>query len=161
MTRICVLSHSCQHSAQIRASMSAPSEPGSPTLPAPSRSWPHRAQTTIATRSSYKRVSPKPADPADRRVSEKRAGDHVLHRDRAERPAVGALFGAIAEDGATPVVDRGDPFQHQIFRVARVPYEHDLPHPWGTRELGHDDPVARRERGLHAPARHGDAMKQG
>src|SRR5205814_98342 len=35
MTRICVLSHSFQHSAQIRASISAPSEPGSPTFPAP------------------------------------------------------------------------------------------------------------------------------
>src|SRR5437773_9815742 len=102
MTRICVLSHSFQHSAQIRASISAPSEPGSPTFPAPSRSWPHRAQTTTATRSSYKRPSPKPADSPDRGVPEKGAADHVPKRHRAERPAIGALFGAVPKNGAGP-----------------------------------------------------------
>src|SRR5205814_8701351 len=97
MTRICVLSHSFQHSAQIRASISAPSEPGSPTVPAPSRSWPHRAQTTVATRSVYKRASPKPADSPDRRVSEESASKDVAERHRPERAAVGALLRTVAK----------------------------------------------------------------
>src|SRR5687768_1695455 len=48
MTRICVASHSFQHSAQIFSSTSAPRVPGSPTLPAPSRVCAQRAQVTAA-----------------------------------------------------------------------------------------------------------------
>src|SRR6266576_433976 len=63
MTRICVLSHSVQHSPQMRASMSAPSEPGSPTFPALSRSCPQRAQTTIAIRYEHVRERPHQIQP--------------------------------------------------------------------------------------------------
>src|SRR2546423_15486139 len=111
MPRICVLSHSVQHSAQIRASMSAPSEPGSPTFPAPSRCCPHRAQMTMAMRSSYGRTSPKPADPGDRAVSKEGAAEDVRKRDRAERPTVGALVGTIAQYGAHPRAHPGDPLE--------------------------------------------------
>src|SRR5713101_4476905 len=159
MTRICVLSHSFQHSEQIRASISAPSEPGSPTLPAPSRSTPHRAQTTIATRSSYKRLSPKPADSSDGRVSEESATQDVRERHRAERPAVGALVGAVAEDSAGSVGHGGDALQHEALGLPRVANEDDLPRPRRTRQPGDDDPVAGRERRLHASSPHGDAMK--
>src|SRR5439155_18322462 len=127
MTRICVLSHSFQHSAQIRASISAPSEPGSPTFPAPSRSWPHRAQTTTATRSSYKRPSPKPADSPDRGVPEKGAADDVPKGHRAERPAVGALIRAVPKDGAGHVGHGRHPPQHSDPRVSGAADEHHPP----------------------------------
>src|SRR5438309_6400280 len=159
MTRICVLIHSFQHSAQIRASISAPSEPGSPTFPAPSRCWPHRAQTTTATPSSYKRLSPKPADSPDRRVSEKRVAQDVRERDRAERSAVGAFLGAVAEDRAGPLGHGSDPLEHQILGVSRIPHEDDVPYSRGPRASGNDDPVAGPERRFHASAGHGDAMK--
>src|SRR5207249_5059916 len=161
MTRIGVLPHSFQHAAQIRASISAPSEPGSPTFPAPSRSWPHRAQTTTATRSSYKRPSPKPADSPDRGVPEKGAADHVPKGHRAERPAVGALLGAVPKDGAGPVGDGRDPLQHEVLWVSGVTNENDLPHPRRPRVAGNNDPIAGPERGFHASARHGDATRHG
>src|SRR6266568_7854363 len=159
MTRICVLSHSFQHSAQIRASISAPSEPGSPTFPAPSRSCPHRAQTTTATPSSYKRPSPKPADSLDRRVSEKGAAEDVSKRNWAECPAVGALLGPVPKDGAGPVGHGRDPLQHEVLRGSGVTDENDLPHPRGARIAADDDPVPGPERGFHASTRHGDATK--
>src|SRR5438309_11205662 len=131
MTRICVLSHSFQHSAQIRASISAPSEPGSPTFPAPSRCWPHRAQTTTATPSSYKRLSPKPADSPDRRVSEKRVAQDVRERDRAERSAVGAFLEPVAEDRAGPLGHGSDPLAYEIPVASLLPAEDALPYSRG------------------------------
>src|SRR5438445_7688186 len=160
MTRICVLSHSPQHSAQFRSSMSAPGEPGSPTFPAPSRSCPHRAQMTTAMRSFYKRRSPKPADPADRAVSEERPAKHVRKGHRTERPAVGALFRAIAQHPARAVGHGGDPLQHQAVGISRVPNEHDFPDFGPAHEVRNHDPVSRTERGFHAPARHCDAPQQ-
>src|SRR5712691_423650 len=157
MTRICVLSHSPQHSAQIRASMSAPSEPGSPTFPAPSRSCPHRAHMTTAMRSCYKRRSPKPADSADRAVAEDRTAKHVRKGNGTECPAIGALLGAVAEHRARVVGHSGDPLQHQPVGISGVPNEHDFPNSGPARELRNQDPVARAERGFHAPARHRDA----
>src|SRR3989454_12082260 len=127
MTRICVVSHSPQQSAQIRVSMSTPSEPGSPTFPAPSRSSPQRAQMTTAMRSCYKPCPPKPADPADRAVAEDRSAEHVRKGHRTERPAVSALFGAIAEHRAGAVGHRGDPLQHQTVGISGIPNEHDFP----------------------------------
>src|SRR5438105_14410173 len=143
MTRVCVLSHSCPHSARIRASISAPSEPGSPTFPAPSRSWPHRAQTTTATRSSYKRPSPKPADSPDRGVPEKGAADDVPKGHRAERPAVGALLRAVPKDGAGPVGHGRDPLQHEVLRVSGVANENAHPQPRNPRIAGNDETGAR------------------
>src|SRR5438876_9476419 len=134
MTRICVVSHSAQHSRQIRASISAPSEPGSPTFPAPSRSCPQRAQTTTATLSCYGRTSPKPADPADRPISEDRSAEHVRERYLAERPAIRALVGTVTEYGARPVGHGGDALQHDVPRVARVADKHDLPDPGRARQ---------------------------
>src|SRR6266581_5176172 len=160
MTRICVLSHSVQHSRQIRASISAPSEPGSPTLPAPSRSCPQRAQTTTATRSCYGRTSPKPADPADRPITEDRSAEHVRERYLAERPAIRAPVGAVTEHGARPVGHRSDALQHDVLPVARVADEDDLPDPGGARQGRHDDPVAGAERGFHASACHRYALEQ-
>src|SRR5918992_3859748 len=156
MTRICVAVHSFQHSAQIRASMSAPSEPGSPTFPAPSRSCPHRAQTTTAMRQVYKRPSPKPADSSDRSVAEDRAPEDVQELYRTERPAVGALLRPVTEHGAGSVLDRRDPLEQQTLRIARVAKEDDLPDSRRSRRPPDDDPVAGAEGGLHAPARHRD-----
>src|SRR2546430_13328223 len=103
MTGICVLSHSVQPSAHIRVSMSAPSEPGSPTFPAPSRSCPHRAHLTTATHQSYKRASPKPAHARNRAIPENRAAEDIPEPHRAERPAVGALLQAVTEHRAGPI----------------------------------------------------------
>src|SRR5256885_9398740 len=130
MTRICVLSHSVQHSAQIRVSMSAPSEPGSPTFPAPSRSCPHRAHLTTAMRQSYKCASPKPAHARNRAVPEDRAAEDIRESHRAERPAVGAVLRAVTEHRAGPIRHGGDAFQHQALGFPRVADEHDLAYAW-------------------------------
>src|SRR5256712_7910492 len=113
-----VLSHSAKHSGQTGASIPAPGGPGSPTLPAPSRSCPQRAQTTTATRSCYGRTSPKPADPADRPITEDRSAEHVRERYLAERPAIRAPVGAVTEHGAGPVGHGGDALQHDVLPVA-------------------------------------------
>src|SRR6267143_2325205 len=152
MTRICVLSHSSQHSPQIRASMSAPSEPGSPTFPAPSRSCPQRAQMTTAMRSSYKRPSLKPAHTGKGTVAEEGTAENVREPHRAERPAVGALLRAVTEHRARSIRHSGDSLQHEALGLPRVADEHDLAHAGRTREAGNDDPVAGAKRGFHAPA---------
>src|SRR5467141_740144 len=157
MTRICVPSHSFKHSAQIRASMSAPSEPGSPTFPAPSRSCPHRAQMTTAMRSSYKRPSPKPAHTRNRAVAKDGAAEDVGELHRAEHPAVGALLRAVTQHGAGPISHEGDSLQHQSRGLPRVADEHDLAHAWLAPKARDNDPVAGAERRLHASARHRDA----
>src|SRR5207302_8201605 len=108
MTRICVPSHSCQQTAQIRASIAAPSEPGSPTFPAPSRSSPHRAQCTITTWSMLSAGAQR-SDAAERGEAHDRATDAVLPPARPEGPAVEALLGAVAEDDERTALDRGAP----------------------------------------------------
>src|SRR5437867_6418926 len=159
MTRICVLSHSFQHSAQMRASMSAPSEPGSPTFPAPSRSCPHRAQMTPAMPSSYKRPPSKPAHPRNGSVPENSAAEDVGELHRAESPAVRALLRAVAEDRAPPVRHSGDSLQHQAFGLPRVADEHDLADAGRAPQTRNDDPVTGAERGFHASACHRDAAE--
>src|SRR5919201_5746051 len=159
MTRICVLSHSFQHSAQIRASMSAPSEPGIPTFPAPSRCSPHRAQMTTAMRSMLLTASPDPADPTDRPVTEERPADDVPERDRAERSAVRALVRTIAEHRAGTVRDARHALQDEALGVPRVADEDDLADTGTPCEGRDDDPVALAKRRLHASPRHGHATE--
>src|SRR2546428_14092271 len=137
-----VPSHPSHHSAQIRASLSAPSEPGSPTFPAPSRSCPNRAQMTTAMRSSYKRPSPKPAHTRNRAVAKDGAAEDVGELHRAEHPAVGALLWAVTQHGAGPIRQGGDSLQHQARGLPRVADEHDLAHAWLAPKARDNYPVA-------------------
>src|SRR3989442_13392715 len=143
--------HSRQHSPQIRASIASPRDPGSPTLPAPSRSIPHRAQRTTTTPSCYRRALPErshrdllstcravarvlqQAGPREGRIAEDRTPDHVGERDGSESAAVGALFRAVAEERAGAVLDPGDTLQEEPLRDARIAREDDLPRTRRTR----------------------------
>src|SRR6266851_1042132 len=148
MTRICCCSHSAQQTAHTLRAISSPSAPGN-TWPAPSRVWPQRTQVTMsATRTP---------EPAERRVAEDGAPDHMIEGHFAEHAAVRRVLAPIAYHHAALGPDLRDALEEEP-RIPRVAHQHHVALTRTTlRE--HEDPVPLPQRGLHAVAADGHAPR--
>src|SRR5712692_11303287 len=145
MTRICCASHSDQHCAHTRCSISSPIVPGS-TRPAPSRVSPQRTHVTSAM------SAPHSTGACERPVTERRAPDDIGERHVAEVPAVGRVIATITHNGDLIVAHGGHALQEQMRRVAWIANDDDIADAGLPARREHEEPIPLPQRRLHAVA---------